>query len=153
MDKFASLFQDFDVANFLPAPGDFLSSLVGWMRLLMIVGPLFLLGMGAWFFFAPPKEANHSVGFRTYWSMGSVEAWRFSQKLSGFCYMVLGGVLLIVMGLICLTFKADAAQKAVTTALICVGIQLVLVFALWVTLYILICCKYDKNGKPRPKKK
>ena len=96
MKDILSLLQDFDVANFLPEPDKFLKNLEGFMRLLVLAGPLVLLVLGAWYYFAPPKEANHSVGFRTYWGMGSVEAWRFAQKLAGLGYGVLGAVLLLM---------------------------------------------------------
>ena len=97
MDDILSLLQDFDVANFLPEPDKYLNSLEGWIRLIVLAGPLVLLGLGLWYYFAPPKEANHSAGFRNYWGMGSVEAWRFAQKLAGMGYTVLGGALTVIM--------------------------------------------------------
>ena len=149
MGDILSLLQDFDVANFLPAPADYISSLVGWVRLLVLIGPLILTGLGALYYFAPPKEANHSLGFRTYWSMGSVKAWLFSQKLAGISFMVLGGVLLVLSFLISLTFNGEKALGMVNTALVLAVIQLVLVLALWIVLNWLIYRAFDKDGKPR----
>ena len=149
MDELLSILQDFDVANFLPEPGDYLKSLEGWVRLFVLIGPLLLLGLGAWYFFAPPKEANHSVGFRTYWGMGSIRAWLFSQKLAGMSFLGLGGVLFVLMLIISFTFNGEKAMAMINTALVCVLIQLLLVLALWIVLNLLIYRAFDKDGKPR----
>lgn len=149
MDDILSLLQDFDVTNFLPAPGDYISSLVGWVRFAVLLGPLILLGLGVWYYFWPPKEANHSVGFRTYWGMGSIKAWLFSQKLAGMSFMILGGVLLLLSLLISLTFNGSKAMGMINTALILVVIQLVLILGLCIVLNLLIYRAFDKDGKAR----
>lgn len=149
MDDILSLLQDFDVANFLPAPGDYINSLVGWVRFAVLLGPLILLGLGVWYYFWPPKEANHSVGFRTYWGMGSVKAWLFSQKLAGMSFMVLGGVLFVLSLLISLTFNGEKAMGMINTALVLVVIQLLLILGLCIVLNLLIYRAFDKDGKAR----
>ena len=151
MDDILSLLQDFDIANFLPEPDKFLGSLEGWVRLLVLAGPLVLLGLGIWYYFAPPKEANHSAGFRTYWGMGSVEAWRFAQKLAGMGYMVLGGALTIIMLIVSLFFKAESALAMINTALVCVVIELILTLILWLGINALVYRAYDKDGRRRKK--
>ena len=151
MDDILSLLQDFDVANFLPEPEQFMKDLVGWTRFLVLIGPLLLAGLGAWYYFKPPKEANHSAGFRTYWGMGSVEAWLFSQKLAGLSYMALGGVLTVLSFLISLTFNGNKAMGMISTAFVIVLIQLLLVLGLHIVLNLLIYRSFDKDGKPRKK--
>lgn len=152
MDDILSLLQDFDVANFLPEPDKFLKDLEGIMRLIVLAGPLVLLVLGAWYYFAPPKEANHSVGFRTYWGMGSVEAWRFSQRLAGLGYGVLGAVLTVVMLLVSFTFRGENAFVMANVAMVCVVIELILVLLVWVVLQMLIYKTYDKDGNRRKAK-
>lgn len=151
MDDILSLLQDFDVANFLPAPDRFLRDLEGWTRFLVLLGPLVLLGLGACYYYAPPKEANHSFGFRTYYAMGSVQAWQFSQRVAGRGYMALGGALTILMGLVSLIFRGKAALSMITIAVVCVLIELILILALWVGLNLLIFRAYDKDGNRRKK--
>ena len=146
-----SFLQDFDVANFLPAPGAYMQSLVGWVRFLVLIVPLILLGLGAWYYFKPPKQINCSVGFRTYCNTGSQEVWDYSQRLAGFFYMITGGGLLVIMGIISLTFSSRRAMGMIITALVCVIIQLILVVALWFTLSKMISKAYDQDGKRRPK--
>ena len=149
MDDILSILQDFDVANFLPEPGDYISSLVGWVRFAVLLGPLILGVLGVWYYFWPPKEANHSVGFRTYWGMGSIRAWLFSQKLAGISFMVLGGALLVVSFLVSLTFNGEKAMGMINTAFVLVLLQLLLILVLWIVLQLLIYRAFDKDGKPR----
>ena len=47
MDDILSLLQDFDVANFLPPPEQFMRDLEGWIRFAVLLGPLLLIGLGA----------------------------------------------------------------------------------------------------------
>lgn len=151
MDDILSLLQDFDVANFLPEPEKYLNSLEGWIRLIVLAGPLVLLGLGLWYYFAPPKEANHSAGFRNYWGMGSVEAWRFAQKLAGMGYTVLGGALTVIMLVVSLFFNGKNALAMANAAVICVSIELVLTLALWIVINALVYRAYDKDGNRRKK--
>ena len=67
----------------IPKIGDLLSNMKFWMGYLMIAGPVLMLLFGAYYFFLSPKEANHKAGYRTYFGMGSVQAWRFTQRLAG----------------------------------------------------------------------
>lgn len=151
MDDILSLLQDFDVANFLPEPDKYLNSLEGWIRLIVLAGPLVLLGLGLWYYFAPPKEANHSAGFRNYWGMGSVEAWRFAQKLAGMGYTVLGGALTVIMLVVSLFFNGEKALAMANAAVVCVVIELILTLALWIVINALVYRAYDKDGNRRKK--
>lgn len=152
MSDILSLLQDFDVANFLPAPDKFLRDLEGWTRFLMLAGPLVMLILGLWYYFAPPKEANHSAGFRTYYSMGSVRAWRFAQKLAGMAYMIMGGALSVIMLIVSLFFNAEKGMAMINTALVCVILEVILMVGLWMILKILIMKAYDKDGNPRQRR-
>ena len=151
MKDILSLLQDFDVANFLPEPDKFLKNLEGFMRLLVLAGPLVMLVLGLWYYFMPPKEANHSVGFRTYWGMGSVQAWRFAQKLAGMGYTALGGALTIIMAVVSIFFNGEKALAMINTALVCVIIELVLVLILWIGINVLVYRAFDKDGNLRRK--
>lgn len=148
MDKILSFFQ-MDIAEMLPEMESFLSDLEGTVRLIVLLGPLILLALGAWYYFIPPKEANHRAGFRTYFTMGSVEAWRFAQKLAGMGYMVLGGALTVIMGIISIFFNGKAALAMINTALVCVIIELILVLVVWIGVHILVLRVYDKDGNRR----
>lgn len=149
MDDILSLLQDFDVAKFLPAPESFVRDLELWMRIAVMVGPLVMLGLGLWYYLAPPKEANHSAGFRTYWGMGSVEAWQFTQKLAGSIYSLLGTGLTVVMSLICNGFRAMNAMTMANVAIICVMIECILILGAWAHIQIKVKKTFDKDGNRR----
>lgn len=149
MDDILSLLQDFDVAKFLPAPESFVRDLELWMRIAVMVGPLVMLGLGLWYYLAPPKEANHSVGFRTYWGMGSVEAWQLTQKLAGSLYSLLGTGLTAIMSLICNGFRAMNAMTMANVAIICVMIECILILGAWTYIRIKVKKTFDKDGNRR----
>ena len=79
MDKLDGLLEDFDIVKLLPKLDTVWDTVTLLTRIFVMAGPLILLGLGIWYFFAPPREANHRAGFRTAWGMGSVDAWRFTQ--------------------------------------------------------------------------
>ena len=72
LDALMAIFAEFDVAAFLPQ----LDTLMGWvetiLRLLVMAGPLLMLGFGLLYLLSPPKEANYSLGWRFWWSMASL---------------------------------------------------------------------------------
>ena len=96
LDKFLN---DFDIGALLPN----LTKLGGWIeaivRLAVMVGPIVLLVLGLLYLASPPKEANHSAGFRCWWGMASLDAWQFTQKTAGIIWTVLGTVLTLVMAI------------------------------------------------------
>ena len=151
MDDILSLLQDFDVAKLLPAPEDFVKDLELMMRIAVMAGPLILLGLGLLFYLAPPKEANHSLGFRTYWGMGSMEAWQFTQRLAGMFYSVLGVGLTVIMSLLCNAFRFMSAMAMANTAIICVIIELVLILSVWLYINNKVRKTFDKDGNRRTK--
>ena len=149
MDDILSLLQDFNVANFLPAPEKFLKDLEGWIRLAVLIGPLVMLGLGLWYTHKPPKEANYSAGFRTYYGMGSIAAWRFTQKLAGAVYTLLGGGLSVIMFVISLFFNGKSALTMVNVAVWCMAIEFILIFLAWLVINIIVYREFDKDGKRR----
>ncbi len=70
------------------------------LRVVVMAGPLLLLGFGLLYLLASPKEANHTLGYRFYWGMSSVEVWQFTQRLAGMVWTVLGLVLSIAMAVV-----------------------------------------------------
>ena len=66
-------------------PDSFDMDLVG-----IAIGPVVMLALGLAYLFLAPKEANYYFGYRTYFGMGSVHSWRFTQRLSGIVLSLLG---------------------------------------------------------------
>lgn len=149
MDKLLSLFDNFDLAKLLPDLQKVFSDIRTWAGLLVLVGPLVLLGVGLYYMFLTPKEANHRTGFRTPFGMGSVSAWRFTQRIAGLVYAGLGLILLIVM----LIWKASWGGldiiPYVTKAVTALIVQGVLVALAWLGLNIVPAVFFRWNGEPR----
>ena len=122
MDALKALMKDFDPAALMPDLGTFLGKLEGCIRLVVMLAPLVLLGLGLLYLLAAPKEANYTLGYRCFWGMSSVESWRFTQRLAGGLWTVLGLILAIVMS--SLTGKFQGMDLAAVT-------QLAVKYLLW----------------------
>lgn len=122
MDALKALMKDFDPAALMPDLGTFLGKLEGCIRLVVMLAPLVLLGLGLLYLLAAPKEANYKLGYRCFWGMSSVESWRFTQRLAGGLWTVLGLILAIVMS--SLTGKFQGMDLAAVT-------QLAVKYLLW----------------------
>ena len=98
MDKIMDLMNNLgNLEKFIPKL-DSLMGLVQWLISLAVrVGPVCILVLGLFYLFIPPKEANRTAGYRTYFGMGSILAWRFTQRLAGIVWGLLGLVLTLVM--------------------------------------------------------
>ena len=148
MDFITKLF-DLDLAKFVPEMPAFLGGLRALLVLAILIGPILLVTLGAMYLLRPAPEANFKYGFRTYFGMGSIEAWRFSQKIGGLAFGGLGAVLLLVMFIVVLTFfKKDLFQIA-NTAIVCLIWQAVLALIARIIVSILCCIYFDRNGDRR----
>ena len=118
-------------------------------RLAVLVGPIVLLVMGILYFFAAPKEANYHFGYRCYFGMGSEEAWRFTQRLAGIIWAVLGLVLTIVMLIVSGGYgKKDVAEiinSGLTSLIWEIGLAALSCLAINITAMI----RYDRKGLRR----
>lgn len=150
-DTVKTLMDNFDPASLLPD----LSSIFGWIELVcrfaVLVGPIILAVLGIAYLFFSPREANYHFGYRTYFGMGSVEAWRFTQRLAGIVLSLLGlgltGVMLIVSG----GFAGMEVMDMVWRALGCLGIEAVLMLLANAAISIAAMARFDKKGNYRKK--
>lgn len=149
MDAIMSLLQNFDLAAFLPELNTLVGRLELALRIAVMIGPLILLGLGIWYFLAPPKEANHAAGFRTLWNMGSIGAWRYSQWLAGICFVALGFLLTVIMALICNGFRGMEIMDMAWTAVCCLFWEVGLVIACYVGIYIAVILRFRWDGSLR----
>ena len=96
---FISKILDMDFGALVPPLDTVLSVVRAVLSVLLLAGPVVMLLMGgAYLLFAPP-EANYRFGFRTYFGMGSVDAWKFSQRLAGISFAAMGLILTVIMAL------------------------------------------------------
>lgn len=152
MEKLMAFFEGFDVeklGEMLPSAESLMSGLTGWMRLLVLIGPMLMLGFGIYYLFFAPKEANHAMGYRFFYAMSREEVWQHAQRLAGIAYAALGGILFIIIGLISLSFGRLATPDLVWLAVKCLIWEVVLVIVATLAVDILIVVLYDYNGDPR----
>lgn len=149
IDFFKSLLSDFDPMRLLPDLTVLFENLDTVLRVVVLAGPLCLLGLGLLYLLAPPEEANHIFGYRHYWGMSSVEAWQFTQKTAGLVWTGLGLVLTIVMAFICNGYRDMAWETMMSSALISVLVELGLVVGSTFFINSLVISQFDHRGERR----
>lgn len=130
-----------------------LGDMRSWLGIAMIIGPVIFIVMGLVYYFLAPPEANHKLGYRTYFGMGSVTAWKYTQKLAGIVWGGLGIILAIVAIIGCVIMVGQELNKATSTALTILIIEAVAAVIAFLTVEITVILRYDMNGSARKKKK
>ena len=153
MDKIKEFLRDFSfetlLEDLLPELAPLLEKTAFLSRLMLLVGPFVILGMGLYYFLNAPKEANYQSGYRCYWGMGSVQAWRFTQRLAGGLWSLLGLGLAIWMALAGPELAAlDMMDRMGRMAMyiLCQAISLLLLR--WI-INLLVFLRYDAKGNRR----
>ena len=143
----------FDPAALLPDIG----SIVGKVQLVctiaILAAPIIMLLMGLAYLLSAPREANYYFGYRTAFGMGSVSAWRHTQKVAGLIFGGLGLLLTILMLMICITFSGREAMDMVWLAVKCLLWEGVLGLIAIFSINSVAMYTYDYNGNKRRKTK
>ncbi len=151
LESLKAIFDGFDLAAFLPE----IDSILGWvetiLRLCVMIGPLLLLGFGLMYLLVPPKEANYSLGYRFFWSMSSLDVWRFTHRLVGVLWTVLGLVLSILMAVVCNAFRRMETMQMLWSAVRAIGWELGLTVAVCLLADVIIILTFDSKGYRRGK--
>ncbi|MBR2938084.1 MAG: SdpI family protein [Oscillospiraceae bacterium] len=148
MDLITKLF-DIDFAAFVPKLPVFLGLMRTLMALALLAGPVTMVILAALYLFKPAPEANYNFGYRTYYGMGSVEAWQFSQKIAGLAFGGVGAGLTVAMLIVILFFIGKTLMQVAIMATVCLLVQVVLILAARIVVASL-CRKYfDKDGYRR----
>jgi len=149
MNSITALFDKIDFSKLVPQMDTLLGKLQAVASWALMIGPIVMLAFGLWYFFLPPKEANHKVGFRTWFGMGSVEAWRFTQRLAGVVWSALGIVLLVMAIIVSLTFGGKDVMQIATTAFICLLWQAGLAVIGGFAVSFIVFLRFDTLGYKR----
>lgn len=150
MDIISSILDGLDnVGNLVPDLGDLLSRAHTWISVFLMIAPTSMLVLGLIYLFLHPKEANHRLGYRTYFGMGSEDAWRHTQRIAGIAYGGVGLILGIVMGIICLSTRDQETMDLVLLAIKCLIAQVVIVLVIYLGLFVYTAIVFDKNGNRR----
>ena len=152
IESIKEIMDAFDPASLLPELGEIFSVITSVCRIAVLVGPVILLVLGLAYLFLAPKEANYYFGYRCYFGMGSVEAWRFTQRVSG---LVLGGLGLILTGVMLVIsggFAGMDTMEMVWKAFWCLVWQGVLALLANAAIWAAAALCFDAKGNYRNKK-
>ena len=152
IESLIALVNEFDFAKIMPE----LDSVMGWIdlfvRLCVLAAPVAVLFFGLWWLILPPKEANHHVGYRCFFGMGSVDAWRFTQKIAGVLFTVLGVGLLAISLLVSNRFPDMEPMRMLDKAVVCILWQIGITLVLSLMINLIVALRYDRNGDLRSEK-
>ncbi len=149
VDFLKSLLGEVDPAALLPDLWAIFESLDVALRILVLAGPLCLLGLGLLYLLAPPAEANHIFGYRHFWGMSSVEAWQFTQKTAGLVWTGLGLAMTVAMAFICNSYRDMAWEAMLFSALTSVLVELLLVVLSTFLINALVMLQFNRHGERR----
>ncbi len=145
------LMDKFDPAALLPELADIFGSIETICRVAIMIGPIILLILGLAYLLFSPREANYYFGYRCYFGMGSVQAWRFTQRLAGIVLGSLGLVLTGIMLFIGNSFSGMASMDVVWKSIHCLlwqgGLALVANLAIGIAAMV----RFDRKGQYRKK--
>lgn len=147
------IMDGFDPAALLPELSDVFGSIATVCRVAVLLGPVILLVLGLAYLFLSPREANYYFGYRCYFGMGSVNAWRFTQRFAGLILAGLGLVLTVVMFLITGGFAAMEVEDLVWKAVSCLIWEAALSLVATLTINLTAAALFDRKGEYRKKKK
>lgn len=142
-------FEDFDLAKLLPQIDSIFDKITVLCRVCVMIGPILLLILGLCYLLLAPKEANFYFGYRCYYGMGSVHAWRFTQRIAG---MVLGGlglVLTVIMAILSLGFGSMEVEALLWRTVWCLVWQAVLTLLATLAINGLAMFWFNRKGELR----
>ena len=151
IDSIKEIMDAFDPATLLPELGDIFSLVTTVCRISVMIAPVILLVLGLAYLLFAPKEANYYFGYRCYYGMGSVEAWRFTQRLAGIILGALGLILTGVMLVISTGFAGMDMMDMVWKAFWCLIWQGILALLANIAIWAAAFFRFDAKGNIRKK--
>jgi len=153
IDSIKELMDGFDPAALLPELASIFDVVSAICRIAVLVGPIILLVLGLAYLLFAPREANYYFGYRCYYGMGSVEAWRFTQRLAGCILGVTGLILTGAMLVISGSFGSMDVMDMVWKAFWCLVWQAALALIANISIWTVAFFRFDAKGNYRGKKK
>ena len=149
MEKITDLLNNFSLEKYIPK----LDTLMGWVQWLISlavrVGPICILVLGLIYLLIPPKEANRKAGFRTYFGMGSVMAWNFTQRVSGLLMVPTGLILTLIAYAKVGKFSDMDLMTMAQSAVDAIKGQVICAFIIYVFMFVLTAVMFNRKGDCR----
>ena len=139
----------FDPASLLPDLEAIFGSLAGVCRGAVMIGPVILLVLGLAYLFFSPKEANFYFGYRCYFGMGSVQAWRFTQRFAGLVLGATGLILTLTMFTSSAGFASMDVTEMVWKAVRCLVIEAVAALLANLVVNVTAMALFNRRGEYR----
>lgn len=139
----------FDPASLLPELSEIFGSLAVVCRWAVLIGPLVLLVLGLAYLLLSPREANYYFGYRCYFGMGSVQAWRFTQRFAGVVLAAVGLVLSFWMYSASAGFAKMDVTEMVWLAVEYLVIQAVAAFLANLLISLTAMIRFNRRGEYR----
>lgn len=152
IESIKAVLDGFDPATLLPDLSKVFDTLAPVCRFAVLIGPVVLLLLGLSYLIFSPKEANHYLGYRCYFGMGSEYAWRFTQRLAGFLFTGTGLVLTVVMFAISASFPYMQLTAMVWRAFSCLLVELAAAILLVFIVNMTAAFRFDRKGRHRRKR-
>ena len=152
-EDLTSLLEGADLSKLLPELDGIVDKMVPMMKVALLAGPVILLILGLLYLFATPKEANYKFGYRCYFGMGSVNAWRYTQRLAGIVFTGVGLILSLVMFLVTGKFGQMDVMDMLWKTLKCGIWEAVIIGVSCVVINLVVMFYFDAKGNLRRRKK
>ena len=152
MEKITEILDKLDLAKFVPELDKLLELALKATRFAVRVGPMCILLLGIIYLFLHPNEANHKAGYRTFFGMGSVHAWRFTQRVSGFIMILVGLFLNSSAKKAAEGFSIQNSDEMISQAIDLIKVQLLWAVIILVFMALLTTVMFNVKGKCRFKR-
>ena len=153
IDDLKKVLEGSDLGAVLPDLDAIMDKMALIMRIALIAGPVILLVLGLLYLFASPKEANYKFGYRCYFGMGSVRAWRYSQRLAGILFSAVGLILTLVMLLVTGKFQDMDIMDMLWKTIKCGIWEAVIILLTTLAINITVAYFFDRKGHLRNNRK
>ena len=153
IDDLKKVLEGSDLGAVLPDLNGIVDKMATIMRIALLAGPVILLALGLLYLFASPKEANYKLGYRCYFGMGSVNAWRYSQRLAGILFTAVGLILTLVMFSVTGKFQDMEVMEMLWKTVRCGVWEAVITLVTILGINITVAIFFDAKGRLRRNKK
>ena len=151
-EDLTSLLEGADLSKLLPELDGIVDKMVPIMKVALMAGPVIFLILGLLYLFATPKEANYKFGYRCYFGMGSVNAWRYTQRLAGIVFTGVGLILTLVMFFVTGAFADMDVMDMLWKALKCGIWEAAIIGISCLLVNLVVMFYFDAKGNIRRRK-